>query len=98
LTGDRVPNSKELAVGFIQVDWKETAELRAAEIERLREEVRRLQELAGSFYQDMGGEMSDYMFCKHYWSEMEEHPWLKAYNPYPEGSPYFPKTQKAESG
>jgi hypothetical protein len=38
-----VPNSKELVVGFIQVDWKKTAELRVEEIERLRDEVRQLQ-------------------------------------------------------
>lgn len=68
----------------------------ARDVPALAVVVRRLRELAGSFYRDMGHEMTDYMFCKHYWSDMEEHPWLAAYNPYPEGSPYFKYTQKAQ--
>jgi hypothetical protein len=62
-------------------------------VERLIAEIRRLQQLAGEFYADLSY-MGDYLFCKHWWAEMEENPFLKKWNPVPQGSPYFPETQK----
>lgn len=63
------------------------------QVARLLAEVRRLRVLAGEFFEDLGY-MGEYLFVKHHWDDLKEDPWLEKFNPYPNGSPYFPDSRQ----
>ena len=72
-----------------QLSWHRPAA--RSQITRLIAEVRWLRELAGQFFRDLEA-MGEYAFVKHHWSDLKENPWLAKYNPFPEGSVYFPNS------